>query len=109
MAWANDRDLQPLMGAPIAQSMLTGYDQSRVLALEEPLAESNRFQVNLARFRGAAMRLDMPVLKGYANGFMDPGGVTGRPNIGRCIFEDTRFDKVDDKLASCDVLLCASR
>ena len=109
MAWANDSDLQPLMGAPIAQSMLTGYDQSRVLALEDPIAESNRFQVNLGRFRGAGMRLDMPVIKGYGNGFMDPGGVTGTPNIGRCIFEDTRLEKVADNLANCDVLLCASR
>ena len=109
MAWTNDPDLQPFMGAPIAQSMLTGYDQSRVLALEEPIAESNRFQVNLARFRGAVMRLDMPVVKGYGNGLMDPGGVTGTPNIGRCIFEDTRLERIDDKLANCDVLLCASR
>jgi len=109
MAWANDRDLQPLMGAPIGTSVLAGYDEARALALEEPIAESNRFQPTLGRFRGAAMRLDMPVVKGFGNGLVDPGGVTGRPTIGRCIFEDTRLEHLDDKLSNCDVILCASR
>jgi glycosyltransferase involved in cell wall biosynthesis len=109
MAWAEDRDLQPLMGAPISDYNLAGYDSARVLALEEAILESNKFQSNLARFRAAAMRLDLPIVKGYGNGLMDPGGVTGTPNIGRCIFEDTRLDGLDDKLSNCDVLVTASR
>ena len=109
MAWANDRDLQPLMGAPIAEQSLAGYEPDRVLALEEAIAESNRFQANLARLRAAAMRVDIPVVKGFGNGLVDPGGVIGAPNIGRCIFEDTRLEKVDVNLANCDVVLCASR
>ena len=55
------------------------------------------------------MRLDMPIIKGFANGLVDPGGVIGTPNVGRCIFEDTRLDNLDDKLANCDVVVCASR
>ena len=109
MAFAGDRDLQPLMGAPISENNLAGYDPARVLALEEAILESNRFQSNLARFRAAAMRMDLPIVKGYGNGLMDAGGVTGTPNIGRCIFEDTRLENLDDKLANCDVLLTASR
>ena len=80
-----------------------------MLALEEAIVESNGFQANLARFRGAAMRMDMPIIKGFGNGLVDPGGVIGTPNVGRCIFEDTRLEKLDDKLANCDVVLCASR
>ncbi len=109
MAWANDRDLQPLMGAPISENNLGGYDPGLVLALEEAILESNKFQPNLARFRAAAMRMDLPIVKGYGNGLFDPGGVIGRPHIGRCIFEDTRLDRLDDKLSDCDVLVTASR
>jgi glycosyltransferase involved in cell wall biosynthesis len=108
-AWAQDRDLQPLMGAPIAESILAGYDEARVLALGEAIDESNRFQPSLARFRAAAARIDMPIVKGFGNGLVDPGGVIGTPNIGRCIFEDTNLEGLDGKLANCDVVLCASR
>ena len=109
MAWARDPDLRPLMGAPITEHALTGYPPDRTAALEEAIVESNEFQANLARFRGATMRLDMPIIKGFANGLVDPGGVIGTPNVGRCIFEDTRLDNLDDKLANCDVVVCASR
>ena len=109
MAWANDRDLQPLMGAPISESNLAGYDSARVLGLEEAILQSNKFQPNLTRFRTAAMRMDLPIIKGFGNGFMDPGGVIGTPNLGRCIFEDTRLERVDDKLSNCDLLVTASR
>jgi glycosyltransferase involved in cell wall biosynthesis len=109
MAWAHDRDFQPLMGAPMADAILAGYDEARALGLEEAIAESNRFQPSLARFRGAAARIDMPIVKGFGNGLMDPGGVIGTPNIGRCIFEDTRLEALDGKLANCDVVVCASR
>ena len=55
------------------------------------------------------MRIDMPIVKVFGNGLNDPGGLVGNPNIGRCIFEDTRLEKVDDKLANCDVVVCVSR
>jgi glycosyltransferase involved in cell wall biosynthesis len=109
MAWAQDRDLQPLMGAPIVETNLIGYDESRTAALAEAIDESNSFQPSLARFRAAAARIEMPIVKGFGNGLVDPGGVIGTPNIGRCIFEDTRLEGLDDKLANCDVVLCASR
>ncbi len=109
LQWANDRDVQPLMGAPLAENDVVGYDPSRILAAQKALLDSNRFQQDLARLRGAAMKLDMPVIKGLANGLADPGGVVGSPNIGRCVFEDTRLEGLDQKLAAYDVLLCASR
>ena len=109
MAWANDRDLQPLMGAPITEDSLAGYAPERVLAIKEAIAESNRLQSYLAPFRAAAMRIEMPIVKVFGNGLHDPGGVVGTPNIGRCIFEDTQLEKVDDKLANCDVVVCVSR
>jgi glycosyltransferase involved in cell wall biosynthesis len=109
MAWANDRDLQPLMGAPITEDSLAGYAPERVLAIKGAIAESNRLQSYLAPFRAAAMRIDMPIVKVFGNGLHDPGGVVGTPNIGRCIFEDTQLEKVDEKLANCDVVVCVSR
>lgn len=109
MAWARDRDLQPLMGAPMPESILAGYDEGRVAELGDAIDQSNDFQPSLARFRAAAARIDMPIVKGFGNGLVDPGGVMGTPNIGRCIFEDTRLEGLDNKLANCDVVLCASR
>jgi len=107
--WSKDRDVQPLMGAPINESDLGGYEPPRILGMEKAIFESNRFQQDLARLRAASFKLDMPVVKGLGNGLYDPGGVIGTPNVGRCIFEDTRLEGLDQKLANYDVLLCASR
>ena len=109
MAWANDGELQPLMGAPITEDSLAGYTSDRLLAIEQAIAESNRVQSYLAPYRAAAMRIDIPIVKVFGNGLNDPGGLVGNPNIGRCIFEDTRLEKVDDKLANCDAVVCVSR
>ena len=49
MAWANDGELQPLMGAPITEDSLAGYTSDRLLAIEQAIAESNRVQSYLAR------------------------------------------------------------
>jgi glycosyltransferase involved in cell wall biosynthesis/SAM-dependent methyltransferase len=106
IAWANDRDLQPLMGIPITGLNLDGYAPEQVLALEKAIAESNRLQPNLARF---GMRIEMPIVKAMGNALEDPGGAIGTPNIGRCVFENTQINKLDKKLANCDLLLCASR
>jgi glycosyltransferase involved in cell wall biosynthesis len=38
-----------------------------------------------------------------------PSSVIGNQNIGRCIFEDTRFDGARERLARYDALLCGSR
>jgi glycosyltransferase involved in cell wall biosynthesis len=109
MAWANDRDLQPLMGAPITEHSLAGCAPELGRALEKAIAESNQFQPDLARFRAAATRIEIPVVKVFGNGLNDPGGVIGTPSIARCVFEDTRLEKLDDKLANYDVVLCVSR
>ncbi len=108
LQWTQDRDVQPFMGAPISENDVTGYEPGRVLAAQKAIAESNRFQADLARLRSAAMTLDMPVVEGLGNGLSYQGGVAGTPNVGRCIFEDTRLDGLDEKLAPYDVVVCAS-
>ena len=45
---------------------------------------------------------------GLGNGLFRPGGLRGTKTMGRCIFEDTNLERLDEKLARFDVLLCAS-
>jgi glycosyltransferase involved in cell wall biosynthesis len=108
MVWANDHDLQPLMGAPITEDSFAGYAPERVRAVEWAIGESNRLQSDLAQLRAAVTRVGVPIIKVFGNGLHDPGGIVGTPNIGRCIFEDARLEKLDEKLANCDVVVCAS-
>jgi len=108
LQWMQDNDLQPLLGAPIGEHDVTGYEPKRLLAAQKAFAESNRFQSDLARLRSAGMRLDMPVVKGLGNGLAYQGGVVGTPNLGRCIFEDTRLEDLNEKLSPYDVVVCAS-
>jgi glycosyltransferase involved in cell wall biosynthesis len=53
--------------------------------------------------------LPMTVVEGLGNGLFRPGGLRGTKTMGRCIFEDTNLEQLDEKLARFDVLLCASR
>ena len=108
LQWMQDPDVQPFMGAPITENEVTGYEPGRILAAQKAFTDSNRFQNDLARFRSAAVKLDMPVVKGLGNGLAYQGGVVGTPNVGRCVFEDTRLDGLNEKLAPYDVVVCAS-
>jgi glycosyltransferase involved in cell wall biosynthesis len=48
-------------------------------------------------------------VEGLGNGLFRPGGLRGTKTMGRCIFEDTNLEGLDEKLARFDLLLCASQ
>lgn len=106
--WANDSDIRPLMGFPIAEADLAGVDPLKIMACGEAILKSNQFQSELRRLQAGGRPLPMRVVEGLGNGLFRPGGLRGTKTIGRCIFEDTNLEKLDEKLARFDVLLCAS-
>jgi glycosyltransferase involved in cell wall biosynthesis len=106
--WANDPDLRVRIGAGIAAGELAGVDPLRILACRDAILASNQFQSELQGVKSGARNLPMCVVEGLGNGLYFEGGLTGTRTIGRCIFEDTRLDGLDDKLAKYDLLLTAS-
>jgi glycosyltransferase involved in cell wall biosynthesis len=106
--WANDPDIRPLMGFPIAEADLAGVDPLKIMACGETIVRSNQFQTELRRLQGGARPLPMIVMEGLGNGLFRPGGLRGTKTLGRCIFEDTKLENLDEKLARFDGLLCAS-
>ncbi|HYK79256.1 MAG TPA: glycosyltransferase family 4 protein [Micropepsaceae bacterium] len=106
--WANDSDIRPLMGFPIAESDFLGVDPLKIGACSEAIQKSNQFQNELRRFQGGGQPLPMTVVEGLGNGLFRPGGLRGTRTMGRCIFEDTNLERLDEKLTRFDVLVCAS-
>jgi glycosyltransferase involved in cell wall biosynthesis len=106
--WANDSEIRPLMGFAIAENDIAGVDPLKIIACREAILKSNQFQNELRRFQGGAQPLPMKVVEGLGNGLFRPGGLRGTKTMGRCIFEDTNLEKLDEKLERFDALLCAS-
>jgi glycosyltransferase involved in cell wall biosynthesis len=104
--WANDKNVRPLMGAPIGERDLAGSDPLRIVAARDALIASNMFQRELAQ--SGRRRLGFPVVHGLGNGLVGRESVLGTRNIGRCVFEDTRLGPLDGVLAEYDLLVCAS-
>jgi len=106
--WANDPDVRPLMGAPIAEPDLAGIDPLKIVAAREAILSSNRFQTELRGAQAGTRRLPMIVVEGLGNGLFRPDGLSGTRTLARCIFEDTNLTGLNEKLAKYDGLLCAS-
>jgi glycosyltransferase involved in cell wall biosynthesis len=107
--WARDPEIQPLMGVPIEPKDLQGIDPLRLLAMESATVAANEFLVEFAAGNVDLRERQALVIDGLENGLHPPsvhrGGVR---NVARCIFEDTRVDNLDQKLAGYDSLVCAS-
>jgi hypothetical protein len=106
--WANDSDIRPLMGFAIAENDMAGVDPLKIDACREAIFRSNQFQSELRRFQTGGRPLPMTVVEGLGNGLFRPGGLRGARTMGRCIFEDTNLERLDEKLERFDLLLCAS-
>ena len=104
--WANDPDVQPLMGAKIIDSDVQMVDSLRLLRIANARSLSNQF---VDTYLKQYSRFGFPVIESLGNGLSPKSAAKGTLTIGRCIFEDTRLEGLDDKLAKYDCLLCASR
>ena len=90
--WAVDPDITPLMVAPISPVDLRWLDPLRLAAIRDAVAASNDFAAKVAQTRSDdTLKMDGPVIDGLGNGFA-PNRFVGTVNLGRLIFEDTRFD-----------------
>ncbi|HXJ01448.1 MAG TPA: glycosyltransferase family 4 protein [Micropepsaceae bacterium] len=106
--WANDSDLHPLMGAGITPNEVAGLDPLKLIACRDAILRSNQFQAELQRAKTGSHTLPMKIVEGLGNGLYFEGGLKGTRTVGRCIFEDTRLEGLDRKLAKYDLLLTAS-
>jgi glycosyltransferase involved in cell wall biosynthesis len=106
--WANDPDLRVAMGAPITANEMAGVDPLRIIATRDAILASNQFQSELQRAKNGTRTLPMRIVEGLGNGLYFEGGLTGTRTVGRCIFEDTNLDRLDEKLAKYDLLVTAS-
>jgi glycosyltransferase involved in cell wall biosynthesis len=106
--WAVDPDVTPLMVTPIAAQDLRWLDPLRQMAIREAVGVSNTFAEQVAKTGPAdTLQLDCPVIHGLGNG-LAPTRFRGTKNVGRLIFEDTRFDHFEEKTERYDALLVAS-
>lgn len=107
--WANDPEVQPLMGMPIAETDLQMVDPLRLSSCMAAIGESNRFQAALQKENFSLRQRGVMLIDALGNGFAVQQPRMGAVNIGRCIFEDTRLGNLDQVLSKYDALLCASR
>src|SRR5579864_7190348 len=99
LQWANDPEIRALMGAPIGEQDLLGLDSLKINACAEAIIASNRFQNELRQIQGGGGRIPFTVIEGLGNGLFRPNWLNGTRTVGRCIFEDTKLDSLDGKLA----------
>ncbi len=109
--WANDSDVQPLMGFPISDGSVQCVDPLRIASLASARNDSNQFLAELERIGPRLLRdLQVVTVDALGNGFTcENAQRVGIRNVGRCIFENTRTDGAEAGLAKYDSLLCASR
>jgi len=105
--WANDPDITPLSGKPIANHQLGLLDPLRVSSISNAIVLSNHCIETLGIGRPGSMQFDGTVIHPVGHG-TPPSPISGTRNIGRCIFENTNISPFDGWLGKYDVLLCAS-
>ena len=106
--WAVDPDITPLMVTPISPNDLRWLDPLRRAAIREAVAVSNEFAAKVEQTRTEeTLQMNCPVIDGLGNGF-EPTRFVGTANIGRLIFEDTRFSRFETNTRRYDELLVAS-
>ena len=106
--WANDPDLVPFSAKPIANEQLGLLDPLRVSMISNAIIASNNHLE--AMYAGATPHLhveDATLVDPVGHGSLG-SPISGRRNIGRCIFENTNIAEFEGRLGKYDVLLCGS-
>jgi glycosyltransferase involved in cell wall biosynthesis len=107
--WAMSDDVQPLMGQPIRDVVLSETDPARVDRFCVFVVHSNQFAAQLAESAAAGpVKVDMPVVRSLGNGFTTRFAARGPRNIGRPVFEDTDIEAALPRLDGYDAIVCAS-
>jgi len=107
--WASDPEIEPLMGFPLGPDDFPCMDPLKVLALGPAVFASHQMQGDLRSGKLKLRERQVMVMDALSNGFTGPNlHHYGSHNVGRCVFEDTRIDGLESRLAKYDSLLCAS-
>ena len=108
--WAVSREIQPYMKHPISEGDLLALGPVRRWRVAGCVARSNEFAKRLAAARSGAVSLDIPVIHALGNRDVDARArITGRRNIGRMVFEETRLEDWPEQIKRYDAVVCASR
>jgi len=105
--WANDPDIRPLMGRPIADGDVAMMDPLRWRRVHEAMTYSNEFLAALDANADGRTNIDAVFVDSLGNAFA-PSDRYGTRNIARCIFENTDLSFVRAALSRYDALLVAS-
>jgi glycosyltransferase involved in cell wall biosynthesis len=106
--WANDPDVRPLMGQPIAREAFALCDPLRVGRAYRAIEFSNRYLSAIRVREDGTRRIGAAVIDALGNDFV-PSDCFGDRNIGRCVFENTELSRARDAVAKYDALLVASQ
>lgn len=96
LAWAGDRDVEPLCSFPLRQDHIV-IDPLNVLRMREFMRASGAFAEQLKPFSGGTATVDAPMLAGLGFDFQLAPAVhdvmlAGRPTVGVTFFERSRLD-----------------
>jgi glycosyltransferase involved in cell wall biosynthesis len=114
------RHWQKVSGSPaycigqIQLESLSGMDPLSLLALAQPLVDSDQMRLKVAARAGQPVRLDGIVLHSLGNQFSGPvlprnGGVTGEKTCAAIFFEDTRLPDPVGICSDYDLIVTGSR
>jgi len=105
--WAEDRAIRVQMGAPITDKDVAMTDPLRLRRVMPAIVASNQFLGSCRPEPDGSVKLDAIVIDALGNGFSG-SRLIGRPNVARCIFENTDLRAAPALLARYGELLTAS-
>ena len=105
--WANDPDIRPLMGRPIADADVALLDPLRWRRVRDAMTHSNQFLAALQEDVDGRTHVDAVLVDSLGNG-LSPSHCYGTHDIARCIFENTDLPAAAAALGRYDALLVAS-
>jgi glycosyltransferase involved in cell wall biosynthesis len=106
--WANDPQIRPVMGQPIAREDLGIRSPLQLLRVQAAIEHSNRFlaEVRMNPDRPATLRAT--VVDALGNDFQ-PSNHVGSVNVARCVFENAELPLARAALGKYDAVLVACR
>ncbi len=105
--WANDSEVRPLMGHPIADEDFAMCDPLKLSRVRKAMAYSNEFLAGIRADSDGRKNLEAVLIDSLGNGFAQSNRCA-KQSIARCIFEDTDLSGVLASLNKYDALLVAS-
>ncbi|MDR3414797.1 MAG: glycosyltransferase family 4 protein [Nevskia sp.] len=105
---ANDPELRPLMGMPLAEPDVAMFDPLRVIRCLDWFRASNQFLQELNAGKRNLQQAGVVLVDAVGNDMKPLGQRSAARTVGRCVFEDTRTCEAREQARRYDALVCAS-